>query len=461
MKRLRKAAYIIGLAVLASSNFQCSSSRAFIKSSEEPIPFKVRTISFQEWNAGDNEEDTGINVYVPIVNKAEDIIIDSVYFRNFKGQLVRNYSRYTSVLRTNSLDYTIEKTEKVNDYPFTLANNECAISYVEKGKVKYLKLTDVIQKEAIYYKDGPPLAYQRRREAMIVSGEESNLKPEPKFQPTKTFKVKTISYQEWYAGIKVGGTGLNVFVPIVNKEEHIKIDSVYFRNLKAKLVENYGRYTAVLKNKSPYYTFKKTEKDDNFPFTLGDNECAISYVENGVVKYLKVTDMSEKAGTYYENGPPSIYENTAITVAARNDEKDKYITTLANNESADSFIEKAEVNPLKRTDVILKEGIYDTNLPPITYQRRSETIVESCDDIKLEPKPRFEPKTRSKVKTTAIKKRYAGIYVEGLGMNAVVPIVNNKDDFKLDYIYFRKLKLVEIYGRDSVILKNKIPLLLL
>ena len=308
MKHLSKAFFAIVVCVISSFTFQCSSYRVSNKTIEKPTPFKVKTVSFQEWKAGVNEENTGINVYVPITNKADDILIDSVYFRNFKGQLVRNYSRYTSVLKIDSLHYTIDKLEKENDYPFTLSNNECAIRYVEKGKVHYVKITDVIEKEEIYYQDGPPLAYQRRREAMIVSGEGSDLNPKPKFQPSTTFKVKTISFQEWYAGIKIGGTGMNVFVPIVNKGDNIKIDSVYFRNLKAKLVEDSGRYTAVLKNKSPYYTFKKAEPDPNFPFTLEDNECAISFEENGVVKYVKVSDISEKRGVYYENGPPSIYQ---------------------------------------------------------------------------------------------------------------------------------------------------------
>ncbi|MUU79029.1 hypothetical protein [Winogradskyella endarachnes] len=309
MKHLKRVLFSVTVCIVLSLNFQCASSSAISNKTEASIPFKVKTIAFQEWNAGENKEKTGINIYVPITEKEDHILIDSVYFKNYKGQLVRNYSRYTSVLRHNSVNDTIiEQQQEKPDYPFNLAENECVIRYVDNGKVRYSKFSNLIQKESIYYKDGPPLAYQRRREAMIVSGEESHVALKPTFQPSTTFKVKTISFQEWYAGIKVGGTGMNVFVPIVNKDEHIKIDSVYFRNLKAKLVEDSGRYTAVLKNKSPYYTFKKAEKDPDFPFTLEDNECAISFVENGEVKYIKISDLNEKRGVYYENGPPNIYE---------------------------------------------------------------------------------------------------------------------------------------------------------
>lgn len=321
MKLLRKASHAIVLITLMFLTFQCASlkTNSVLKTTKS---FEVKTVAFQEWYTGVNGEGTGINVFVPIVNKLEDVLIDSIYFRKRKGQLVRNYGRYTAVLKNNSPNYTFEESEKRDDYPFTLSNNECAIRYVENGEIKYLKVTDVIKKEGIFYEVGPPLTYQRRREAMIISEEGLRLKPVPALEESSSFKVKTIAFQEWYAGIKVGGTGINVFVPVVNKADHIKIDSVYFRNLKGKLVSNHGRYTAVLKNKSPYYTFKIAEKDADFPFTLANNECAISYIEDGEVKYLKVTDLSEKRGTYYENGPPLIYERKRKVMIASNDEYD-------------------------------------------------------------------------------------------------------------------------------------------
>ena len=55
-------------------------------------------------------------------------------------------------------------------------------------------------------------------------------------------------------------------------------------------------------------------------FTLTDNECAISYVENGQTKYMKIININEVEGTYYENGPPSIYANNSSTILATSDE---------------------------------------------------------------------------------------------------------------------------------------------
>lgn len=140
------------------------------------------------------------------------------------------------------------------------------------------------------------------------------------FEDPTAFKVKPVYFQEWYAGIKVGGTGINIFVPVVNESENITIDSIYFRNLKGKLVKKDGKYLAILKNKLRQYIFKKAERPDDYPFTLTDNECAISYIENEQTKYIKITNINEVAGTYYENGPPSIYTNNASSIVATSDD---------------------------------------------------------------------------------------------------------------------------------------------
>ena len=140
------------------------------------------------------------------------------------------------------------------------------------------------------------------------------------FEQEVPFSLEAVSFQEWYAGIKVGGTGINVFLPLKNVNQNVTIDSIYFRNLKAKLEMKDGKYVAVLENTSKFYTFKKSERPDDYPFTLLDDECAISYIENGVTKYHKVSQLNEVAGIYYENGPPSLYLKKATSIMATLDE---------------------------------------------------------------------------------------------------------------------------------------------
>lgn len=130
--------------------------------------------------------------------------------------------------------------------------------------------------------------------------------------------VSPIYFQEWYAGIKVGGTGINVFVPLVNHSSAIEIDRIYFRNLEGKLIQKDGKYFASLENTSKLYTFKKSEKPDDYPFDLDDYECVISYKENGITKFFKVKELNEAAGTYYENGPPIHHTTHADSKLAAN-----------------------------------------------------------------------------------------------------------------------------------------------
>ncbi|MDN3491625.1 hypothetical protein [Winogradskyella bathintestinalis] len=72
----------------------------------------------------------------------------------------------------------------------------------------------------------------------------------------------------------------------------------------------------MLKNDSPHYIFTKGEKGIVYPFALNDAECAISYIDNGKTKYIKVAQVNIVEGTYYENGPLSVYENTSSAVIA-------------------------------------------------------------------------------------------------------------------------------------------------
>jgi len=143
------------------------------------------------------------------------------------------------------------------------------------------------------------------------------------FELNTPFKVKPVVYQEWYAGIEVGGTGINVFIPISDVRENITFKEVYFRNLKGELSLKKGKYMAVLKNPSKQYTFKKAEKPADYPFDLKDNECVVSYTQNGKTKYHKIVALNEVAGTYYKDGPPSIYSRKSSDGMASVEEEEE------------------------------------------------------------------------------------------------------------------------------------------
>lgn len=137
------------------------------------------------------------------------------------------------------------------------------------------------------------------------------------------FKVKPVAFQEWYAGIKVGGTGINIFITITDLDDNVKIDRVYFRNLTEELIEKGGKYYATLINNTKRYTFKKSEAPADYPFKLKDDECVISYIIDGTTKYLKIASVNEFAGVYYENGPPINLENKPLTASIATEDNEE------------------------------------------------------------------------------------------------------------------------------------------
>lgn len=134
------------------------------------------------------------------------------------------------------------------------------------------------------------------------------------FQEESSLNPHNSYYQEWYAGIKVGGSGINIIFPNLNGEKSVVLDSVYFRRMKGKLVEGRSMYSSILKRPSKYYkdvsVYYKDDKTLNkqvdFPFNLKQDECVISYFEDGKKKFLKVESIKERKGLYYKDGPPLV-----------------------------------------------------------------------------------------------------------------------------------------------------------
>ncbi|MCB0447314.1 MAG: hypothetical protein KDD03_07340 [Gelidibacter sp.] len=125
-----------------------------------------------------------------------------------------------------------------------------------------------------------------------------------KLQETPAFQFDSVYFQEWYAGIKVGGTGINMYFPNLNDANTVTMDSVYFRNLKGKLVRGRSMYSAILKNRSPYDT-TPINPSMKPAFKLLASECVVSYIEKGEIKYFKLKNINEREGVYYEDGPPT------------------------------------------------------------------------------------------------------------------------------------------------------------
>lgn len=139
-----------------------------------------------------------------------------------------------------------------------------------------------------------------------------------KLQDTAPFKAKDVYFQSWVAGIKGGGSGINIFIPITFQQEKVALDSVYFRGKVAKLeadIKNnlfIGRFQGETNQQKDLimsgdskdeYANRLPDKENTFPFQLNSTDCVVSYIENDIIKYFKIDNIVEKQAQYFPSAP--------------------------------------------------------------------------------------------------------------------------------------------------------------
>lgn len=134
------------LFVIATS-ISCTS----IPKLQKEAPTEFETVYYQKWNAGTKEGGSGINVYIDI--KDSLVTLDSVYFRGQATKLQHNpnnSSLYVGRFKFQVND-SIDNSKKPSHWTFQLEDNECVISYFEKQKVLYFKISNIKEREVINY----------------------------------------------------------------------------------------------------------------------------------------------------------------------------------------------------------------------------------------------------------------------------------------------------------------------
>ena len=136
-------------------------------------------------------------------------------------------------------------------------------------------------------------------------------------QSDPPFTLDKVHIEPWTAGPDNLFKGVNLFFPVISGRETI-LDSVYFRKSKAPLERiqkgTYLVYKATMESKEQPYDIimhadpkkefgnRPPEKRD-IPFELQHDEAVISYLEEGVRKYFKVTGMQLAPAVHYEERP--------------------------------------------------------------------------------------------------------------------------------------------------------------
>jgi len=127
-----------------------------------------------------------------------------------------------------------------------------------------------------------------------------------KLQKTAPFQHSRAYFQNWTSAIKIGSSGYNFHIANLTPANNVVIDSVFFRNVKGRLIPDKGKYVCQLVKRDPISKGYALKTIKDFPFDISNRACVISYRENGETKYFKISDIIENEGIYYEDGPPNI-----------------------------------------------------------------------------------------------------------------------------------------------------------
>ncbi|MBT8394710.1 MAG: hypothetical protein HKO81_04265 [Flavobacteriaceae bacterium] len=143
-----------------------------------------------------------------------------------------------------------------------------------------------------------------------------------KLEKEAPFKIGKVYFQSWVAGVKGGGSGINIFIPIESiSQNKIELDSVYFRGHSSILETKFnrpdffiGRFSTatnqqrdLIMSNEPYAEYRNVEPQINtkIPFKLKDDECIVSYIEGNMTKYFLIENVVEEKPVHYPSRPPN------------------------------------------------------------------------------------------------------------------------------------------------------------
>lgn len=156
---------------------------------------------------------------------------------------------------------------------------------------------------------------------LILMTSFTNCSTAQKLQQEAPMEFGDSYFQQWVAGIKGGGSGLNLFIPIIENKNNVVLDSVYFRGKATKLEKISGenvQYAGYFKtphnnDKEIILSSDMNEEHKNtisvqtysIPFDLKDDECVVTYKINEKTKYFKISNIKEKQPLHYPSAPPN------------------------------------------------------------------------------------------------------------------------------------------------------------
>ena len=139
---------------------------------------------------------------------------------------------------------------------------------------------------------------------------------QPPLVENPPFVLGEVFYQDWVAGTKEGGSGTRVHITVASFTENVQVSDIYFKDKKAKAqnsphyprqyVGNFMNATNrdVIMDSNPTLEAQNTPPAKS-PFALNENDAVLSYVQNGTLKYYKISNMKQKPILAYPQSNPN------------------------------------------------------------------------------------------------------------------------------------------------------------
>lgn len=132
-----------------------------------------------------------------------------------------------------------------------------------------------------------------------------------KLEQKSPLDFSDVYFQKKAQAVRDLESSYTLFIPIKGENnKNIQLDSVYFKEKSAKIMlssQNQNLYYARFITKPAYtedvilssdmkeeYKNKLTLQKTKIPFELLPNQCVVSYLQNGEVKYYKISNIKEK-----------------------------------------------------------------------------------------------------------------------------------------------------------------------
>ena len=136
------------------------------------------------------------------------------------------------------------------------------------------------------------------------------------FQSEIPFQIESPYDQPWSSGAQVGGSGIDVILPIKNLNAIVP-DSIHFQGQRTKAVVqqniivghintiNNKRQDIILSNEPLVELINQhLPHKDSFPFEIENNACILSYLMKGKRYYCKIENLERRLTISYPLFPP-------------------------------------------------------------------------------------------------------------------------------------------------------------